>query len=545
MRAIKRGDIAIVVGLMAYCAMLRSRFVGVLASGGVDSFVSLRFLYDASLWILGFLLALQLLKGVHAALSSNRSALAAVSGILAVLGVVTLVFGQVLEGPDVLLGIVGAVAVSLGFVGLTLVWFTVLSAYPRERIAVLVLEAFVLSHLFFVVDLLPREASSNLSMVYPVISSAALVFALKKDESWSAGGPWSAGEEPSSEIPTTADQTAPEPSGQTPAASGQTPPPAASTQHSDYFKRMRLFALVLIAVEVFCGALLRSRWVVGGAGYGPATNTISTYLVSAAIGIVFLVVAKRAKSTSEEALVIGALGLMGFTVTVMLFSVLPISVLSPVVTGLYSALLVFSMALLVLWGNDGDYHSMRTAGVFLSLYGFVSVVSTVVIPAIFQYRGVMPEEHLAPVGVMAGLVISLGVGVALFFMVVVHRGSYLKAIEEVATSLSPLFPEEYLAADVTPAFFTGKSSEPKTQELSAREIHDLAMEKVAADYGLTQRERQAASLIAQGYSFKRVAEELCVVPGTIQGYSKSIYRKMGVHKKDELIEIVDEAKHSL
>ena len=71
------------------------------------------------------------------------------------------------------------------------------------------------------------------------------------------------------------------------------------------------------------------------------------------------------------------------------------------------------------------------------------------------------------------------------------------------------------------------------------------MEKVASDYGLTQRERDTASLIAQGYSFKRVAEELCVVPGTVQGYSKSIYRKMGVHKKDELIEIVDLAKRSL
>ena len=82
-------------------------------------------------------------------------------------------------------------------------------------------------------------------------------------------------------------------------------------------------------------------------------------------------------------------------------------------------------------------------------------------------------------------------------------------------------------------------------EPSAREIHDRAMERVAAQYGLTQRERQTASLVAQGYSFKRVAEKLCVAPATVQGYSKSIYRKMGIHKKDELIEVVDCSKRAL
>ena len=68
------------------------------------------------------------------------------------------------------------------------------------------------------------------------------------------------------------------------------------------------------------------------------------------------------------------------------------------------------------------------------------------------------------------------------------------------------------------------------------------MDMIAARYDLTEREQETASLMARGYTAKRVAEELTVAVSTVKGYSKSIYRKMGIHRKDELIEIVKEVK---
>ena len=68
---------------------------------------------------------------------------------------------------------------------------------------------------------------------------------------------------------------------------------------------------------------------------------------------------------------------------------------------------------------------------------------------------------------------------------------------------------------------------------------------LAERYNLTERERQTASLVAKGYTAKRVAEALTVATSTVQGYNKSIYRKMGIHRKDELIEAVRKTEQNL
>lgn len=59
------------------------------------------------------------------------------------------------------------------------------------------------------------------------------------------------------------------------------------------------------------------------------------------------------------------------------------------------------------------------------------------------------------------------------------------------------------------------------------------------DYGLTYREAKLARLFASGYSLNRAANELGVTKGTAQGYIKSIYRKTGVHRKDDLVDLLN------
>lgn len=46
-----------------------------------------------------------------------------------------------------------------------------------------------------------------------------------------------------------------------------------------------------------------------------------------------------------------------------------------------------------------------------------------------------------------------------------------------------------------------------------------------------------AALIARGNSVKRTAELLCLASSTVQGYTKTIYRKMDIHRKQELVDV--------
>jgi DNA-binding CsgD family transcriptional regulator len=61
-----------------------------------------------------------------------------------------------------------------------------------------------------------------------------------------------------------------------------------------------------------------------------------------------------------------------------------------------------------------------------------------------------------------------------------------------------------------------------------------------ADTGnLTGREREVLVLLARGNSKNRIAETLFVSEGTVQTHTKSIYRKLGLHSRQELIDMVD------
>ena len=60
---------------------------------------------------------------------------------------------------------------------------------------------------------------------------------------------------------------------------------------------------------------------------------------------------------------------------------------------------------------------------------------------------------------------------------------------------------------------------------------------LARQYGLTSREAEVLSLLAQGRSGTYISEHLCVSKNTVKGHVKSIYTKLGIHSKQELIDL--------
>lgn len=67
---------------------------------------------------------------------------------------------------------------------------------------------------------------------------------------------------------------------------------------------------------------------------------------------------------------------------------------------------------------------------------------------------------------------------------------------------------------------------------------DEACADVAREAGLSEREAEIMALIAHGNSQRHISEVLYLALGTVQWYAKAIYRKLGIHSKQELINLV-------
>ena len=66
-----------------------------------------------------------------------------------------------------------------------------------------------------------------------------------------------------------------------------------------------------------------------------------------------------------------------------------------------------------------------------------------------------------------------------------------------------------------------------------------ACEEVGASCSLTDREIEIMRYIYQGHSIKKIAELSFIAQSTVQGHMKKIYAKLGVHARQELIDMVN------
>lgn len=63
--------------------------------------------------------------------------------------------------------------------------------------------------------------------------------------------------------------------------------------------------------------------------------------------------------------------------------------------------------------------------------------------------------------------------------------------------------------------------------------------EIAREFKLSDRELQIMALHAEGYSRTYIRDSLGVSEGTIKAHAFHIYQKIGIHRKDDLLDLVE------
>ena len=153
--------------------------------------------------------------------------------------------------------------------------------------------------------------------------------------------------------------------------------------------------------------------------------------------------------------------------------------------------------------------------------------------------GIAPLAVVARVAVyLLGLMYFVGQG---GFRRIFSRSSDAESIELVA--LRPAGEAARPAAKAAPSAKADPAAKGKRAPVASEPFYQDRISKQAEllrqHYRLSARETEVMELIARGNTVARIAEDLVVSENTIRTHSKRIYTKLDIHKKQELLDLID------
>jgi DNA-binding CsgD family transcriptional regulator len=80
---------------------------------------------------------------------------------------------------------------------------------------------------------------------------------------------------------------------------------------------------------------------------------------------------------------------------------------------------------------------------------------------------------------------------------------------------------------------------PGSELISHYEKKGLSCEQVAETFGLSERETEVLGLLLEGKSATQISEEMVIAHGTVKAHIRNIYKKVDIHRREELFEIAD------
>lgn len=464
---------------MCYWPLLRAPFTGTVFSQSLGIASSARLCFYALLAICGFCLATRLTPMRMSSWLENRRQR----------GALALGFGLVASIGSALMAIAsfadlhgtvvlaGTLLVTLGFSGLTVVWTKAAVADMTQSALLCGSLSFLLSFLFGMFDFF-TVALRVLSVLLPCLSGAFLLLHSCCCEQITV-------------VPAE--------------AQGLREPHSAKRDIEPY-------ALGFSILGLLASGCIGSLWS-SGVGYAMEPFLILTYVESicmAALFFVFyLIVHRMDLATFYGLIALTLFMLVGVCLCVLVGAKSALGITATSRTCFEFCL--WAMVVLVICRNNDGFDVF--VGLFLVSKSLGSILPSYVWPFFLGIDGNAQGGSVLVAAVFALVVIAFG----LVALVAVFGFRYAR---DAADSSEPLIPVQTSAG--------GPASSAASLQWMQR-------------YGLTEREAEVALLVAQGNSVKRVAELTCVAPSTVQSHMKSIYRKMGIHSRQSLVDLMGDA----
>lgn len=169
------------------------------------------------------------------------------------------------------------------------------------------------------------------------------------------------------------------------------------------------------------------------------------------------------------------------------------------------------------WTSAG---TVRLLGLFLLLPEALSAfVRHIVVPPLLASTGMEPLAAASYAGMAIVLVLIVAI-------VVVLGNLLLRQVEPRA--------EEAAFPAASPIGATDAALQAPSPD-----ARGAALARIARDFGLTAREAQTASYVSQGYSLEKTAELLGISINTVRTHMRSVYGKLAIHSRQELIDLLD------
>ena len=178
---------------------------------------------------------------------------------------------------------------------------------------------------------------------------------------------------------------------------------------------------------------------------------------------------------------------------------------------------------------------VKTYGVLHPIYKVYVILYLVAMIGILVYSFVRKENRSVYVSLYLSFLVAINIGIWLVESILKSRFEFLSVsyvISEILLIMFYSIVKKFIDAQNTPP-------EPiKTVEYFDSRDSQAAADEFAQTDLLSKREREVMKLLLEGKKRKEIAEELFVTESTIKKHSASIYKKLEVENRKELLEKV-------
>lgn len=178
---------------------------------------------------------------------------------------------------------------------------------------------------------------------------------------------------------------------------------------------------------------------------------------------------------------------------------------------------------------------VKTYGVLHPIYKAYVILYLVAMIGILVYSFIRKENRHVYVSLYLSFLVAINIGIWLVESILKSRFEFLSVSYVISEILLIMF------YSIVKKFIDAQNTPPKpiktVEYFDSRDSQAAADEFAQTDL-LSKREREVMKLLLEGKKRKEIAEELFVTESTIKKHSASIYKKLEVENRKELLEKV-------